>query len=50
VGGYAEINADDSITLNVVHYSDATHFTRLSETGTDPEAVAAALHTALIRA
>ena len=50
VGGYAEINPDDSITLNVVHYSDATHFTRLSETGTDPDAVAAALHTALIRA
>ena len=50
VGGYAEINPDGTITLNVVHYSDATHFTRLSETGTDPEAVAAALHTALIRA
>ena len=50
VGGYAEINPDDSITLNVVHYSDAAHFTRLSETGTDPDAVAAALHTALIRA
>ncbi len=50
VGGYAEINADNSITLNVVHYTDATHFTRLSETGTEPEAVAAALHSALLRA
>lgn len=50
VGGYAEINPDDTITLNVVHYSDATHFTRLSETGSEPEAVAAALHASLIRA
>lgn len=49
VGGYAEINADDSITLHVVHYADATHFTRLSETGTEPEAVAAALHKRLIQ-
>lgn len=50
VGGYAEINPDDTITLNVVHYSDATHFTRLSQTGTDPDAVAAALHAELLRA
>ena len=50
VGGFAVINPDDTITLNVVHYADATHFTRLSQTGTEPEAVAAALHAALIRA
>ena len=50
VGGFAVINPDDTITLNVVHYTDATHFTRLSETGTEPEAVATALHAALIRA
>ncbi len=47
VGGYAVNNADGSLTLNVVHYSDATHFTRLSETGTDPESVAATLHAKL---
>ena len=50
VGGYAVMNPDDTITLNVVHYSDATHFTRLSQTGTDPDAVAAALHAELLRA
>ncbi len=50
VGGYAEINQDGTLTLNVVHYTDATHFTRLSRTGSEPEAVAAALHTALIHA
>lgn len=50
VGGYATINADDSITLNVVHYSSATEFCRLSETGTSPDEVAAALHSKLLDA
>jgi hydroxymethylbilane synthase len=48
VGGYAEINPDGTLTLNVVHYKDNTHYTRLSETGTDPEAIATALHSALL--
>lgn len=48
VGGYAELNADDSLTLHVVHYSNATHCTRLSETGAEPHAVAAALHKKLL--
>ena len=47
VGGYAVNNEDGSLTLNVVHYSDATHYTRLSETGSDPESVAATLHARL---
>lgn len=50
VGGYAEINADGSLTLHVVHYSDATHFTRLSETGNEPEVVASSLLSRLIQA
>ena len=50
VGGYAELNEDASLTLRVVHYSDATHCTRLSETGSDPHAVAAALHQKLLEA
>lgn len=50
VGGYAEINADGSLTLHVVHYSDATHFTRLSETGDTPGTVAASLHSRLLQA
>ena len=50
VGGYAEINADGCLTLHVVHYADATHFTRLSETGSEPETVAAALHRRLLQA
>lgn len=49
VGGYAVNNEDGSITLNVVHYSDATHFSRLSETGTEPESVASALHKSLLQ-
>ena len=49
VGGYAEINADGSLTLHVVHYADATHFTRLSETGSEPETVATALHQKLLQ-
>lgn len=48
VGGYAEINADDSLSLHVVHYSDAEHYTRLHETGYDPEQVAARLHHRLV--
>lgn len=48
VGGYAIENADGTLTLNVVHYRDATHFSRLSSTGTDPQAVAAALHAKLM--
>ncbi|MBR1982410.1 MAG: hydroxymethylbilane synthase [Akkermansia sp.] len=48
VGGYAEENTDGSLTLHVVHYSDATHCTRLSETGMIPGQVAAALHRRLI--
>ena len=48
VGGYAEENADGSLTLHVVHFSDATHCTRLSETGMLPGQVAAALHRRLI--
>lgn len=47
VGGFAENNEDGTLTLHVVHYSDATHFTRLHETGTNPESVAAALHAKL---
>lgn len=47
VGGYAVNNEDGSLTLNVVHYSDATHYTRLSETGSDTESVAATLHAKL---
>lgn len=50
VGGYAIENEDGTITLNVVHYSDTTHFNRLSQTGTEPQAVASALHAALIQA
>lgn len=49
VGGYAEIKTDGSITLHVLYYTDATHFTRLSETGTEPEVVAATLHHRLIQ-
>lgn len=48
VGGYAEVNADGSLTLHVVHYSDAGHFTRLQETGGNPEQVAAQLHRRLV--
>ncbi|MBR2144101.1 MAG: hypothetical protein IJ956_01095, partial [Akkermansia sp.] len=48
VGGYARINTDNSLTLHVVHYSDATHFTRLHETGDSPLAVAHALHQRLL--
>lgn len=48
VGGYAEENADGTLTLHVVHYSDATHCTRLSETGMIPGQVAAALHRKLV--
>ena len=48
VGGYAEINTDGSLTLHVVHYSDATHFTRLQETGHSPQEVAQALHRKLL--
>ena len=47
VGGYAVNNEDGTLTLNVVHYSDTTHYTRLSETGSSPESVAAALHARL---
>lgn len=47
VGGYAVNNADGSLTLHVRHYTDATHFTDLCETGQEPEAVAAALHARL---
>ena len=49
VGGYAEINPDGSLTLHVIHYEDDTHFTRLHETGTDPETVASALHSRLLQ-
>lgn len=48
VAGYAKINADNSLTLHVVHYSDATHFTQLQETGDSPQAVAETLHQRLL--
>jgi hydroxymethylbilane synthase len=50
VGGYAAINPDGTLTLNIVHYTDATHCVRLHETGADPHAVAAALHARLLQA
>lgn len=48
VGGYAGINADGTLTLHVVHYIDAEHYTRLCESGHEPELVAAQLHRRLV--
>ena len=48
VGGYAENNADGTLTLHVTHYQDTTHYTRLSRTGTDPVTVAEQLHQELV--
>ncbi|MBR5888799.1 MAG: hydroxymethylbilane synthase [Akkermansia sp.] len=50
VGGYAEINADDSLTLHVVHYDANGRRTVLQQSGSSPEAVAAALHADLLAA
>lgn len=47
VGGFACNNADGTLTLHVVHYSDATHYTRLCRTGSDPLKLARELHQAL---
>ncbi len=47
VGGYAVENEDGTLTLNVTHYADAEHYTKLSETGTDALRVAAQLHARL---
>lgn len=50
VGGYARINADNTLTLHVVHYDAGGKRTVLKQTGSDPETVAAALHAELMKA
>lgn len=50
VGGYARINADDSLTLHVVHYNADGRRTALEKTGMGPESVAGALHADLLQA
>lgn len=50
VGGHARLNADNTLTLHVVHYDAGGKRTVLKQTGSDPETVAAALHAELMKA